>query len=427
MEFRQLYYFVKVADEGNYTRASEKLHVSQPSLSKAIQALERSLGVTLIVRTSRSFQLTYMGEQLYEKGREVVRLYEELSAQMSDLPGRASGFLRCGIPPVLSTLLAPYLLIDFQRRYPDIRVETPEAGSKVIGRRLLSDKLDMAGNATGNDQFFYQKNILDWTIDRDDNTMYTNTGAINFLEHPATNPALFWHQELVFDRLLNADASLNPTDGLLAESYEVSEDGTVFTFTIREGVVWHDGEPFTADDVKWTFEYYPTVPGANAVMTDVINDLKSITVDGNTVVFEFNNPQPNALTVFSQWPVLPKHCLENVTPENFAADIFWQNPIGTGPFKVETVKLGEYTTLVRNEDYFLTGTGNIERIYMYPSNDAGDTNLITNAQAGNIDYAFCKDSAQVQQLEDLDGYNVEAVNVTFPRYIFLNMFERTAE
>lgn len=144
MEFRQLYYFVKVADEGNYTRASEKLLVSQPSLSKAIQALERSLGVTLIVRTSRSFQLTYMGEQLYEKGREVVRLYEELSAQMSDLPGRASGFLRCGIPPVLSTLLAPYLLIDFQRRYPDIRVETPEAGSKVIGRRLLSDKLDMA-------------------------------------------------------------------------------------------------------------------------------------------------------------------------------------------------------------------------------------------------------------------------------------------
>lgn len=292
---------------------------------------------------------------------------------------------------------------------------------------ITSDKLDMAGNATGNDQFFYQKNILDWTIDRDDNTMYTNTGAINFLEHPATNPALFWHQELVFDRLLNADASLNPTDGLLAESYEVSEDGTVFTFTIREGVVWHDGEPFTADDVKWTFEYYPTVPGANAVMTDVINDLKSITVDGNTVVFEFNNPQPNALTVFSQWPVLPKHCLENVTPENFAADIFWQNPIGTGPFKVETVKLGEYTTLVRNEDYFLTGTGNIERIYMYPSNDAGDTNLITNAQAGNIDYAFCKDSAQVQQLEDLEGYNVEAVNVTFPRYIFLNMFERTAE
>lgn len=292
---------------------------------------------------------------------------------------------------------------------------------------VTSDKLDMGGNAAGNDQFFYQKNILDWTIDRADNTLYTNTGAVNFLEHPATNPALFWHQELVFDRLLNADASLTPTDGLLAESFEVSEDGKTITFTIREGIVWHDGAPFTAEDVKWTFEYYPTVPGANTVMTDVINDLASITVEGNKVVFAFNNPQPNALTVFSQWPVLPKHCLENVTPENFAADTFWQAPIGTGPFKVETVKLGEYTTLVKNNDYFLTGTGNIEKIYMYPSTDAGDTNLITNAQAGNIDYAFCKDSAQVQQLQDMEGYNVETVNVTFPRYIFVNMFERPAK
>ena len=292
---------------------------------------------------------------------------------------------------------------------------------------VTSDKLDMAGNPTGNDQFVYQKNILDWNIDRDDKTLYTNNGAVNFLEHPATNPGFFWHQELVFDRLLNADASLTATDGLLAESFEVSEDGKTITFTLREGVKWHDGADFTAEDVKWTFEYYPSVPGANTVMTDVINDLKAITIDGNNVVFEFNNPQPNALTVFSQWSILPKHLLENVTPENFTSDIFWQKPIGTGAFKVETVKLGEYTTLVRNADYFITGSGNIEKIYMYPSTDAGDSNLITNAQAGQIDYAFCKDSAQAQQLMAMDGYNVETVNVTFPRYIFVNMFERPAK
>lgn len=288
---------------------------------------------------------------------------------------------------------------------------------------VTSDHLDMAGNPVGNDQFAYQKNILDWTIDREDHTMYTDTGAVNALEHPATNPALFWHQEIVFDRLVNADESLAPTDGQLAESFEVSEDGTTITFVLRDGVTWHDGEPFTAEDVKWTFEYYPTVPGANTVMTDVINDAKAITADGNTVTFEFNNPQPNALTVFSQWPVLPKHCLENVAPENFSADTFWQAPIGTGPFKVDEVKLGEYTTLVRNEDYFLPGSGNIEKIYMYPSTDAGDENLITNAQAGQIDYAFCKDSAQVQQLQNMDGFTVETVNVTFPRYAFINMFD----
>ena len=292
---------------------------------------------------------------------------------------------------------------------------------------ITSKHLDMAGNAVGNDQFSYTKNILDWNIDRADKTMYTNTGAVNALEHTATNPGLFWHQEIVFDRLLNADTSLTPTDGSLAESYEVSEDGKTITFTIRDGIKWHDGQDFTAEDVAWTFKYYPTVPGANAVMTDVMNDAASITVDGNKVVFQFNNPQPNALTIFSQWAVLPKHCLENVAPENFAADTFWQKPIGTGPFKVETVKLGEYTILTRNKDYFIPGTGNIEKIYMYPSTDAGDENLITNAKADKIDYAFCKDSSQVQQFHSMDGFDVQTVNVTFPRYIFINMFERAAK
>ena len=292
---------------------------------------------------------------------------------------------------------------------------------------ITSKHLDMAGNAVGNDQFSYTKNILDWNIDRADKTMYTNTGAVNALEHTATNPGLFWHQEIVFDRLLNADTSLTPTDGSLAESYEVSEDGKTITFTIRDGIKWHDGQDFTAEDVAWTFKYYPTVPGANAVMTDVMNDAASITADGNKVVFQFNNPQPNALTIFSQWAVLPKHCLENVAPENFAADTFWQKPIGTGPFKVETVKLGEYTILTRNEDYFIPGTGNIEKIYMYPSTDAGDENLITNAKADKIDYAFCKDSSQVQQFHSMEGFDVQTVNVTFPRYIFINMFERAAK
>ncbi len=289
---------------------------------------------------------------------------------------------------------------------------------------ITSDKLDMAGNPVGNDQYSYKKNILDWTIDRDDHTMYTNGGAINAIEHTATNPGLWWTQEVVFDRLLNADGSLAPTDGLLAESFEVSEDGTEISFVLRDGVKWHDGEALTPEDVKWTFEYYPTLPGANTVMTEVFKDVKEIVIDGNKVTFKFNNAQPNALTIFSQWPILPKHCLEKVTPENFSADTFWQMPIGSGPFKVDTVKLGEYTILTRNEDYFLEGSGNIEKIYMYPSSDMGDENLVTNAMAGNIDYAFCKDSSQVQQLMEMDGYTVETVSVTFPRYAFLNMYER---
>ncbi len=73
---------------------------------------------------------------------------------------------------------------------------------------------------------------------------------------------------------------------------------------------------------------------------------------------------------------------------------------------------------------YVTGTGNIEKIFMYPSTDAGDENLITTAMAGKIDYAFCKDSSQIQQLQNMEDYTVYTVNVTFPRYIFVNMYER---
>lgn len=318
---------------------------------------------------------------------------------------------------------------DQKKAYDDIQVYLNE---KVYTMPMFylpswivtSDKLDMKGNAAGNDQFNYQKNILDWVINRDDKTMYSNTGAVNAFEHTATNPGLFLPQELVFDRLLNASPELVATDGSLAESYKISEDGKTIEFVLRSGVKWHDGVDFTAEDVKWTLEYYPKVTGANAVMTGVLSDIKQITIDGNKVSVEFNNVQPTALTIFSQWAILPKHLLEKVDPTLFAADTFWQHPIGTGPFKVGEVKLGQYTILERNADYFKSGTGNIEKIYLYPSTDAGDTNLVTNAMAGNIDYAFVKDASQVEQIRGLKNYKVDTVNVTFTRYAFFNMFPR---
>lgn len=289
---------------------------------------------------------------------------------------------------------------------------------------VTSSHLDMKGNEPGNDQFSYSKNILDWTTDRSDKTMYTNTGAVNALEHTATNPGLFWHQELVFDRLIDATPSLVPSEGSLAESYKVSDDGKSVEFVIRNGVKWHDGVDFTPADVEWTLKYYPTIPGANAVMTGVFKDIKAITIAGNKLTVEFNNVQPSALTIFSQWAILPKHLLEKVDPALFAASTFWQNPIGTGPFKVSEVKLGQYTILERNSNYFKTGTGNIQKIFMYPSTDAGDANLVTNAMAGKIDYAFVKDANQVKQLRTVSGFEVNTVNVTFTRYAFFNLYPR---
>ena len=302
-----------------------------------------------------------------------------------------------------------------------------------------SDRLDMKGNAVGNDQYSYEKNILDWTIDSPDGMMYTNCGPMEFYQAPNVNPGQFPYQEFLFDKLVNADASLNPTGGMLAESYEVSPDGMQIVFNLRDDVTWHDGEPFTADDVTFTIEFYLKSPGLNAVALNTFRAIKGaaayadgtaesvegVTVDGNTVTVTFERIDPNALLTFSQWPILPEHLLGSVNPVTAQQNEFWQHPIGTGPFKVSETLLGNYAILDRYEGYYRTGTGNIQRIFMFASNE-NDANLIKNAESGQIDYAFSKNVTDTQGIELLDNMTVHPVNIRYTRLFFVNEFPHPA-
>ena len=298
-----------------------------------------------------------------------------------------------------------------------------------------SDKLDTAGSAFGNDQFSYEKNILDWKIARDDHTMYTNGGPQEFFWYPMVNPGYMINTELVFDKLINADSSLNPTDGMLAESYKVSEDDKSIEFVLRDGLKWHDDEPLTAEDVKFTLELMLRTPGTNAVASEVMkaiqgaqdfldgktDNLEGVVIDGSKITVNFDTVSANALAVFSQWPILPKHCLENASPETLQQDQFWQKPIGSGPFKVDEVVLNNYATLKRWDGYYKTGTGNIETIYMFASGE-NDSNLVKNAGAGKIDYAWSKSTDDAKAIESMDGMKVSTANIRYTRCFYINQF-----
>ena len=298
-----------------------------------------------------------------------------------------------------------------------------------------SDKLDTAGSAFGNDQFSYEKNILDWKIDRDDHTMYTNGGPQEFFWYPMVNPGYMINTELIFDKLINADSSLNPTEGMLAESYTVSEDDKSIEFVLRDGLKWHDDEPLTAEDVKFTLELMLRTPGTNAVASEVMkaiqgaqdfldgktDNLEGVVIDGNKITVNFDTVSANALAVFSQWPILPKHCLENASPETLQQDQFWQKPIGSGPFKVDEVVLNNYATLKRWDGYYKTGTGNIETIYMFASGE-NDSNLVKNAGAGKIDYAWSKSTDDAKAIESMDGMKVSTANIRYTRCFYINQF-----
>ena len=302
-----------------------------------------------------------------------------------------------------------------------------------------SNKLDIAGSDLGNDQFSFNKNILDWKIDNKDGMMYTNGGPMEFYEAPMVNPGLYLYQELLFDKLINADANLTPTDGMLAKSYSVSPDGMQITFDLRSDVKWHDGAAFSAKDVVFSIEYFLKTPGLNAVALNTFKSIKGasayvegsassvsgIKVDGNKVTITFETLDPNALLTFSQWPMLPSHILKGSNPVTFQQNAFWQKPVGTGPFKVKETVMGNYAILERNASYYRSGTGNIKTIFMNASSE-NDSNLVKNAESGRIDYAWSKSVADSLAIEKIGHMTVTPVNIRYTRVFWVNQFAHPA-
>ncbi len=302
-----------------------------------------------------------------------------------------------------------------------------------------SKDLDMAGAGFGNDQFSYEKHILDWKISRDDHTLYTNGGPQEFFWYPLVNPGLLINTELIFDKLINADENLNPKDGMLAQDYKVSEDSKSIEFTLRDNLKWHDDQPLTAEDVQFTIELMLKAPGTNAVASEVMkaiqgaqdfidgktDHLEGVVTDGNKITVNFDQVSANALQVFAQWPILPKHCLEKSDPAALQQDGFWQKPIGSGPYRVDEVVLNNYATLKRWDGYYKTGNGNIETIYMSASGE-NDANLVKNAGAGKIDYAWSKSTDEAKAIETMDHMKVNTANIRYTRCFFINQFPHDA-
>lgn len=139
MELRHLIYFEAVVRHGGFTRAAEALHVAQPSVSAQIRQLEKTLGVDLLVRTTRRVTLTPAGEQFLHRTRRVL---DELAAARQEMAAHATvltGRIRVGTTPVVGDLPLPQLLARFRRSHPGVGIEL---SSGLVGDLL--DKLSAA-------------------------------------------------------------------------------------------------------------------------------------------------------------------------------------------------------------------------------------------------------------------------------------------
>ncbi|MGF1515639.1 MAG: LysR family transcriptional regulator [Elainellaceae cyanobacterium] len=122
MELRELRYFVAVAETLHFGRAAERLHITQPALSRQIRALETELGVQLFQRTKRSVQLTLAGQTFLEKARQVLHHAEQAVLTTQSVARGETGQLRIGFTPSALRQLVPRVVRVFRNRYPDVQL-----------------------------------------------------------------------------------------------------------------------------------------------------------------------------------------------------------------------------------------------------------------------------------------------------------------
>ncbi|MFA9398559.1 MAG: LysR family transcriptional regulator [Clostridiaceae bacterium] len=143
MDLKQLKYFITIAEEGNISRAAEKLHMSQPPLSKQLKLLEQELGVILVERSTRKIEITDSGKKLKQRGDQILKLVERSIKEVKDIDNGIEGNLIIG---TVSSVGASMLIekIDlFHKQYPKINFEVLDEDTNRIIELLNSGVIEI--------------------------------------------------------------------------------------------------------------------------------------------------------------------------------------------------------------------------------------------------------------------------------------------
>ena len=171
--------------------------------------------------------------------------------------------------------------------------------------------------------------------------------------NPLGQGAGYMWLEKYYSKLLTYDIKFTKMQGELAETWEVSPDAKTFTFHLRKGILWHDGQPFTSDDVKYSIELAKN-PDSAFVYAPKLVDIQDIaTPDPLTVVITLGKPNAAFLDALIFVFMVPKHAIGTIAAKDLVKNQYWYtNPIGTGPYKWSKYVQDQYVQLVPNENYW---------------------------------------------------------------------------
>lgn len=214
--------------------------------------------------------------------------------------------------------------------------------------------------------------------------------------HPVTDQ--------IFNGLVGLDAELNPIPEL-AERWQIEDDGRTYRFTLRDGLKWHDGTPFTSADVKFTFDnallkYHSRT---RAALEGLLLEVQ--TPDERTAIFRLKRPYSPLLQRLDvvEASIIPRH---QYVGEDLLSGKPTRHPIGTGPFRFVSYAPGTSVVLERNPDYFRSGLPGVDRLVfrIFPN----PAMSVAALEKGEVDYVGGVPGADAERLRKTPGIAVVA-------------------
>jgi len=197
MTITQLHYVLAVAEHQNFTKAAQKVFVTQPTLSMQIQKLEEELDVQIFDRSKKPIELTEVGKKIVHQAKNIVNESDRIKDIVDQQKGFIGGEFRLGIIPTVMPTLLPMFLKSFTKKYPKVKLKIEELHTEAILEKLKDGHLDAAIAATP----LEHENIKEWTLYYEPFVAYV----------PSSHP-LDHKQKLTVDEL-NIDEILLLEDG----------------------------------------------------------------------------------------------------------------------------------------------------------------------------------------------------------------------
>lgn len=143
MKRTQLEYFVRTVEEKSFTKAAEKLFISQPALSKSIRSMEKELGFTLFQRDPGKLSLTGEGEAVYRYATDILGYWQARTTELMAILGQVKGVLRFGLPPSVGSVFFSNVLYEYGLKFPQVDLKIFEGTSKIVEAMVMRGQIDL--------------------------------------------------------------------------------------------------------------------------------------------------------------------------------------------------------------------------------------------------------------------------------------------